>query len=276
MNMKPVIHETGWMADCPMWDQQLDPRLPVRALSDLISQIDWQAHPLYAEVLVEDGMMDHLTLEFGDRLEDYFTVNATRSKRGFHSRDREMLVMLRPHFVQAFANAAKAEEAGISRLSPSADTLFPITPAGQLAALSEAQRDLLHFHFQSRGRVPDPVCEWMGHQVRRLNQGLRNRAILPCEYRQGGEVYEFTLLRDWRQENYLLSLRQVRLPAKFPELSPRETEILQWVSEGKTNEETAIILGIGPETVKTHLRRCYQKLGVSNRIGAVCAWRERG
>lgn len=52
-------------------------------------------------------------------------------------------------------------------------------------------------------------------------------------------------------------------------VSPREVEILQWVREGKNNQEIGRILGISAWTVKNHLQRIYKTLGVSNRAQAV-------
>lgn len=52
-------------------------------------------------------------------------------------------------------------------------------------------------------------------------------------------------------------------------LSARETEILGWVREGKSNFEVGCILGISALTVKNHLQRIYQTLGVSNRTHAL-------
>ncbi len=51
-------------------------------------------------------------------------------------------------------------------------------------------------------------------------------------------------------------------------LTPREREVHHWLSEGKTNDEIAIILGISPHTVKNHLDHIFQKLGVENRHAA--------
>jgi Response regulator containing a CheY-like receiver domain and an HTH DNA-binding domain len=51
-------------------------------------------------------------------------------------------------------------------------------------------------------------------------------------------------------------------------LTPREAEILLWVSRGKTNPEIATILGIGLTTVKKHLESTFAKLGVENRTAA--------
>jgi LuxR family maltose regulon positive regulatory protein len=51
-------------------------------------------------------------------------------------------------------------------------------------------------------------------------------------------------------------------------LSRREEQVLDLVSEGRTNEEVAGLLYISPVTVKAHLRHIYEKLGVRNRVEA--------
>ena len=53
------------------------------------------------------------------------------------------------------------------------------------------------------------------------------------------------------------------------ELSPRESEILGLLSEGCLYKEIAERLGIGIETVRTHVRRIYDKLHVRSRTEAV-------
>jgi DNA-binding NarL/FixJ family response regulator len=52
-------------------------------------------------------------------------------------------------------------------------------------------------------------------------------------------------------------------------LTQRESEILSLVVNGLSNRGIAGRLVIGDETVKTHLRSIYRKLGVSDRTGAV-------
>lgn len=56
-------------------------------------------------------------------------------------------------------------------------------------------------------------------------------------------------------------------------LSRRESEVMHWVIEGKTNEEIGIILGISKSTVRTHLQNIFPKLGVENRVAAAQAIR---
>jgi DNA-binding NarL/FixJ family response regulator len=48
-------------------------------------------------------------------------------------------------------------------------------------------------------------------------------------------------------------------------LTPREAEVLELLQEGATNAEIARDLSIGIETVRTHARHIYRKLGISSR-----------
>ena len=52
-------------------------------------------------------------------------------------------------------------------------------------------------------------------------------------------------------------------------LSKREAQVLNWVREGKTNQEIAQILDISPLTVKNHVQKILRKLKVTNRAQAV-------
>ncbi len=51
-------------------------------------------------------------------------------------------------------------------------------------------------------------------------------------------------------------------------LSRRETEVLAWIARGKSDAETAMILGISARTVAKHLEHIFQKLGVESRMAA--------
>jgi DNA-binding NarL/FixJ family response regulator len=58
-------------------------------------------------------------------------------------------------------------------------------------------------------------------------------------------------------------------------LSRREAEVLRCVAHGRSVDEVAAELGVGRETIRTHLQQIYRKLGVNDRAGAVAkAWRE--
>jgi DNA-binding CsgD family transcriptional regulator len=52
-------------------------------------------------------------------------------------------------------------------------------------------------------------------------------------------------------------------------LRPRERQVLESLLDGRTNREIAQELNLGEETVKTHLRSLYRKLGARDRAHAI-------
>jgi len=100
-----------------------------------------------------------------------------------------------------------------------------------------------------------------------------------------GEGRPHTLAREGRQlvatlqvrtadDDWLVVLREVddadtvqALVRAFG-LKLRESEVLYWVAKGKTNRDIGDILGASPATVKKHLERIHEKLGVETRTAA--------
>ena len=75
-----------------------------------------------------------------------------------------------------------------------------------------------------------------------------------------------------------LTAKQTRSAAAFARneaairslgLTSRECEILDLLASGESNKEMARRLGISPNTVKTHVARLYEKLGVQRRVVAI-------
>jgi DNA-binding NarL/FixJ family response regulator len=64
-------------------------------------------------------------------------------------------------------------------------------------------------------------------------------------------------------------LRRLALKAERSALSVREIQVLELLAAGSSNKEIAQRLAISDETVKSHLKRLYDKLGVSDRAEAV-------
>jgi DNA-binding CsgD family transcriptional regulator len=59
-------------------------------------------------------------------------------------------------------------------------------------------------------------------------------------------------------------------------LSPRQTECLFWVQEGKSSRDIGIILGVSHRIVERHVFRACHKLGVKTRLQAVIRARSLG
>lgn len=74
------------------------------------------------------------------------------------------------------------------------------------------------------------------------------------------------------------ALARAGIAEPFPHLkclSPQERRIVALYALGYTNKEVARELGIHPETVKSHARRIYIKLGVHSKAGCVAEAYER-
>jgi DNA-binding NarL/FixJ family response regulator len=48
-------------------------------------------------------------------------------------------------------------------------------------------------------------------------------------------------------------------------LTPREADVLELLQSGRSNAQIAMALHVGVETVRTHARNIYRKLGVKTR-----------
>lgn len=99
------------------------------------------------------------------------------------------------------------------------------------------------------------------------------------------------LLKDTTREEIITAVRQIhggdrylpqavaaRLADRLirPSLTPRELDVLRLVSRGRTNKEMASAMFISEETVKTHMKSLFQKLGVHDRAEAVSVSLQRG
>lgn len=60
----------------------------------------------------------------------------------------------------------------------------------------------------------------------------------------------------------------------FPELTPREREVLDLIAQGMSNTQIAERLCISPKTVRNHITRIFSKLQVSRRAEAIVRARE--
>jgi DNA-binding CsgD family transcriptional regulator len=62
--------------------------------------------------------------------------------------------------------------------------------------------------------------------------------------------------------------RGVKAVLGSPELTPREAEVLFWISQGKSNHDIGIIVGAKTGTICKHVGHILSKLNVENRTAA--------
>jgi LuxR family transcriptional regulator len=70
--------------------------------------------------------------------------------------------------------------------------------------------------------------------------------------------------------NNILHLKVLALPYGVrSRLTSRQREVLEWIGDGKSVQDTAILLGLTPATVEKHLRLARQALNVDTTAQAV-------
>jgi DNA-binding NarL/FixJ family response regulator len=64
---------------------------------------------------------------------------------------------------------------------------------------------------------------------------------------------------------YLEAVERGEAPGRGP-LTPRETEIVKLIAEGRSSQEIAEVLVISPNTVERHRANILEKLGMHDRV----------
>lgn len=123
-------------------------------------------------------------------------------------------------------------------------------------------------------RAPAALAAW-------LADAALGREVRPLTLARGAGRLVVSLQGRTVDDDWLLVLREVDDAAAVEatmqalKLTLRESEVLYWVVKGKTNRDIGDILGSSPATVKKHLERVYEKLGVETRTAAASVAMQR-
>lgn len=171
----------------------------------------------------------------------------------------ELLARIRVHL----ANARAAQGAG-EALDASGRFLFATDRAGRLLWCTPKAKQLL----------ADAYLHGLAEQLTRLRQqpaGVPARVVLQI----GERRLEIALVSSVGPDECLFRLTESaagvveeEVLQKALAISSRESEVLLWVSRGKSNREIGEILTISPRTVDKHIAQIFAKLGVANRASA--------
>jgi len=200
-----------------------------------------------------------------------FAVAAIRDRaRPFSGRDALLLEVVSDHLASA-ARALRGAVAPASRYAADDGLagrveLVAVDPLGKVIGQSPGAGSTMARFFASpraASELPETVGTWL--------------AAVPPEpvlcVVSGRRRLELRRFQPFVRPGYCLVLFEEDLPAdpwrKPPELTPREAEIVRWVTTGKTNAEISCILAISARTVQKHLENVFAKLGVPTRTALV-------
>lgn len=234
-------------------------------------------HEYYKKISVEDALCK------GIRVSGPVVIGCGlhRSRRSFRTRDRLVYDLVGPHMTQAWRNARDwsriRQQLGL--LGETLEALdwgiVSLRPDARVRHMPLRARILLEEFFGSEAvtdhQLPGVLNAWVRQQLKEFGTNCVPKPLLPFTVKRDGSCLMARLLTS-PSENLLLFQKQ-HGPCQESSLATlgltrREAQVLAWVAQGKTNGETASILGVSPRTVQKHLERIFIKLGVETRTAA--------
>lgn len=253
-------------------------------ISDFISDQTFRKTRMYNDFLVDAGG-DHMLaviLPVTDDLTISCAIN--RATKDFSERDRQMLSLLEPHLVNAVRNSLEFSrlqkkmqmlEKLVERVSRA---LLVVDSDGAIVSDSGFGCKLL---FKYAGlntldsqKLPEDILIWFRSIINA--SPFHSLSTHELSIPSVDAVLKLSLVVDPDGLEHKVILREKqRLSGQLLlglGLTPRESEILYWIAEGKSDEVIAMILGISTRTVQKHVEHIFQKLSVETRTAAVrCA-----
>lgn len=245
----------------------------------------WKRLAFYNEFYKPLGMVHNLgmQLSMADDGATMISMGLLRSERDFNERDRAFLALMRPHVARALENAQIVTRMRHdlvmwqSTIEQIDQAIACVNAKGHILWATQKAHRLLGAKAKDKlaqaERLPAILDDWVNEQKRRFSTPSElPRPLEPLTFELFERRLRARLVTDG--DRHLVFLEEQR-----PELSPgllshlglsrRETKILTWVAQGKSNPEIAAILGISVRTVHKHVERMYVKLGVENRYAAM-------
>lgn len=256
---------------------------PAFTMGDLLPPSQWKKTAVFNEFYSKLGMEERLSVSLPFARPDTVGVVAHRIRHSFTERDRTVLNLIQFHISEACRTAK------MHVVPPSASIIDAIESlvGGSLIALNSSgavqycsdlsQRCLEAFFPQEkpfRLGLPATVEWWVRREIAAFRASeLAVRPPHPLEVRLGERSLHIRIATTIDGTVHILFLRAEDPTLELTKLSAfelgaRTTEVLYWLAKGKKNEEIAIILGMAPETVKTHLKAIFYRLKVENRATA--------
>lgn len=250
--------------------------LSVFKMSDFYTTQQYRKTGIFNEFYRYFDVTHQLSVFISNASQRQICMALNRSRRDFSERDRQVVELLRPHFTQAIANATaerslrQQSDFMSQALESSAQGIAWVDRMGRVLFVTDcAQRWIAEYFtpLASGSVLPQPLRHWI------LSQ-LGNVTVVrePLRISRGAKFLCVRLLENGARLLLILTETSEGLDkGRFAQfgLTPRESEVLRWVAEGKSNPEIAKILGLSPRTIDKHVERTLAKLRVETRQAAM-------
>jgi DNA-binding CsgD family transcriptional regulator len=242
--------------------------------SDFLSEDDYHRLDLYRAFYRMLDAEDQLSVTIRSDEGVIIALAFNRDRRSFTESERVKLNLVRPHILQAYANVEELaghvdEKRDLqTALRETGHGLIALDRDDRVAHATPGAPECLTRFFPDAAALdglPPALADWLASDPTTpfVLHGRNERLIVRSPH---------------RTHRRLLLLSEERLP-QLPDrerLTAREVEVLAWVAQGKSNAAIAVILGLAAGTVKLHVQRILDKLGVENRTAATVVARTHG
>lgn len=253
-------------------------------LSDHLSEIELHRTAMYQEVWRENRVEDNLGTLSMISPTTMAGITINRDRRSFKERDLLALNLLRPHLMQAWRNdllaGHLAAEIRSEQMLESRDEGVVVLDGGRrIRFITATARHRIEKYFGRLGaddRLPEKLHSWVCYRTNLMDRSPAAGPADPLVLQgAGNSELTVTLVPDPAGVTLIVQERVPICDLTALGLTRRESDVLLWVTRGKSNEEIGIILTMSLGTVKKHLEHIFPKLGVGNRTSAAAAARTR-
>jgi DNA-binding CsgD family transcriptional regulator len=297
----PVIYvKDSFYQNSPLLNEAISSSKTVLKIGDSISSRDWEMSDLYNNFILPQHLYWELflTLRWKNNLEGMITLWRPKQKPNFEDSDILKAEILAPHLMVAINNVRLISQfdAWKNRLSSIDDannkgllwldhkfTPYLFNAKARdicLQLFGEMPYDTFNLE---KGEFPIPSCILKDCSGLIDLSGVKKHTILLPKIRtvsvkSGMKIrIEYSLI--WKagpirsKPNYIVTLSNVAdrikpqntLKARF-HLSRRELDILYYLIGGLSEDKIAEKLYISRQTVHTHIKNIYKKIGIKSRV----------
>ncbi len=273
-----VVHEHPFFPDV-FGNKRFD----AMTTNDFLTNQKFYRTAIYNEFYRIYSIDRQMLIAFSDKPDSIITCAFNRTKSDFSDEERMLFNMITRHLQMSVQNSYKIEQYNKtetllnSALETRSSGVIVLNSNKQINYESNFARRMLEKYFAEEKaefcELPDSLERWLEDESGKFDNFNFSPPPQVLKIEKKNEKLEICLLYSAETQEITLLLEEhlVASPQIFERLNltKRESEILFWISFGKTNKDIAFLLGISPRTVNKHLEHIFIKLGVETRTAAV-------
>jgi DNA-binding CsgD family transcriptional regulator len=296
----PILYKDSFYRCSPLLKQAISSPRTVLKFGDSISFRDWERSDLYNSFILPQHLYWELflTLRWKNNLEGMVTLWRPKNQLDYEDWEVAKATMLAPHFGVAVHNIRL-----ISQINTGKDHSLPADEANSEGLLwldhkftpsffNAKARDIClqllsgmpcNTSDLEKGEFPIPSCIIKDcSDLLDLLKAKEQPILSPKErivFTESGKKFRIECSLIWKADqinsvpNFVVTLSdlsdekklEATLQARF-QLSRRELDVIYYLTRGLSDDEIGEKLCISRQTVHTHIKNIYKKLGVKSRI----------